>query len=57
VYKQYPDAAKADAVKKLVGWILSSGQNINPQLEFTRIPAPVAQRAIQTVNSSVTASR
>ncbi len=52
VYKQY-DPAKATAIKKFVQWALTSGQSINPSLEYVRIPDAVAKRAIQTVNSSI----
>lgn len=53
VYKNYPNAAKGAAVKKFVNWALTDGQNINDDLNYTRIPAPVAQKVIQTVNSNV----
>lgn len=54
IYKQYP-AAKADAVKKMVNWVMTTGQGINKQLEFTSIPRGTAQKVIQTVNQSVVA--
>ncbi|ACK71216.1 phosphate ABC transporter, periplasmic phosphate-binding protein [Gloeothece citriformis PCC 7424] len=50
VYTDYKDDAKAAQVKRLVKWILTSGQNLNQQLEFTRIPAPVAQRVSAAVD-------
>lgn len=53
VYKQYTNAAKADAVKKLVNWILRDGQQFNDDLNYTRIPSEVANRVLQTVNSTV----
>lgn len=53
VYKQYPDTATADAVKQLVEWVLTDGQEINNSLDYTRIPAPVAQRALQAVQQGV----
>lgn len=53
VYKQYPTAAKADAVKKWINWVLNDGQQYNDDLNYTRIPADVANRVLQTVNSSV----
>lgn len=56
VYKQYPDAAKADAVKTMVSWILNQGQAINPQLGYTRIPNRVATQASQAVSSGVTSA-
>lgn len=54
IYKQYP-AAKAEAVKKMVNWVMTTGQGINKQLEFTSIPSATAQKVIQTVNQSVVA--
>lgn len=53
LYKQYPDAAKATQVKNLMAWILTKGQAINGQLEYTRIPSSVTQRALGAVNSSI----
>ncbi|MEG4015713.1 MULTISPECIES: phosphate ABC transporter substrate-binding protein PstS [unclassified Microcoleus] len=54
IYKQYP-AAKADAIKKMVNWAMTTGQGINKQLEYTSIPQGTAQKVIQTVNQSVVA--
>ncbi len=56
VYKQYPDAAKADAIKKLVGYTLTEGQELNDDLTYTRIPRNVTEQVVQTVNSSVTSN-
>ena len=52
LYKQYP-AQKADAVKKMVTWILSKGQEINKDLGYTRIPQPVIARINKAVNDEV----
>jgi phosphate transport system substrate-binding protein len=49
VKTDYGDAKKAAEIKKLVKWILTTGQSINNQLEYTRIPSVVAQRAIAAV--------
>ncbi|MEG4865050.1 MULTISPECIES: phosphate ABC transporter substrate-binding protein PstS [unclassified Microcoleus] len=54
IYKQYP-AAKAEAIKKMVNWVMTTGQGINKQLEYTQIPTATAQKVIQTVNQSVVA--
>ncbi len=54
IYKQYP-AAKAAAVKKMVNWVMTTGQTLNKGLEFTSIPQATAQKVIQTVNQSVVA--
>ncbi|MEG4518046.1 MULTISPECIES: phosphate ABC transporter substrate-binding protein PstS [unclassified Microcoleus] len=54
IYKQYP-AAKAEAIKKMVNWVMTTGQGINKQLEYTTIPSATAQKVVQTVNQSVVA--
>lgn len=56
VYKNYDQPAEADAVKQMVQWILTEGQEINDDLGYTRIPKSVANRVIQTVNSTVESS-
>jgi phosphate transport system substrate-binding protein len=53
VYKKYSDPAKAEAVKKMVDWILTEGQNLNDDLDYTRIPNSVAERARTVVRSNV----
>jgi phosphate transport system substrate-binding protein len=58
VYKEYPDAAKAEGVKKMVRWILTDGQKLNKNQEYTSIPTKVASDVVAAVDSSVkTASR
>ena len=54
IYKQYP-AAKAEAIKKMVNWVMTTGQGINKQLEFTQIPSATAQKVVQAVNQTVIA--
>lgn len=53
VYRQYPNAAKADAVRKWINWVLTDGQKLNGDLNYTTIPPAVANRVLQTVNSTV----
>lgn len=53
VYKRYPNAAKADAVKKWINWVLKDGQELNGNLDYTRIPPSVVRRVLNTVNSTV----
>ncbi|MBD2136969.1 phosphate ABC transporter substrate-binding protein PstS [Anabaena sp. FACHB-1237] len=53
VYKQYPNAAKAAAVKKWINWVLKDGQQFNDDMNYTKIPADVVNRVLQTVNGSV----
>ncbi len=54
IKKQY-DASKADAVKKMVTWILTKGQDLNKELGYTRIPQTVADKATQAVSTNVAA--
>ncbi|NDJ22454.1 phosphate ABC transporter substrate-binding protein PstS [Nostoc sp. B(2019)] len=53
IYKQYANASKADAVKKWINWVLTDGQQYNDDLSYTKIPSNVANRVLQTVNSTV----
>jgi len=53
VYRNYQQPGKADAVKRMVQWMMTEGQQVNSQLEYTRIPASVANRVVQTVNANV----
>lgn len=53
VYKQYANASKADAIKKWINWVLKDNQQYNDDLNYTKIPSDVANRVLQTVNSSV----
>jgi phosphate transport system substrate-binding protein len=50
VYQNYKNAATANDMKALVKWILTTGQQYNTQLEYTKIPSNVAQRVIAAVN-------
>lgn len=53
VYRNYPNAAKADAVRKWINWVLTDGQQLNASENYTSIPPAVANRALQLVNSTV----
>ncbi|WP_138501606.1 phosphate ABC transporter substrate-binding protein PstS [Nostoc sp. PA-18-2419] len=53
VYKKYTNAAKSDAIKKWINWVLQDGQQYNDDLNYTKIPSDVANRVLQTVNSTV----
>jgi len=55
VKKEYENSQKAEAVKKMAQWILTKGQSLNAQLEYTRIPQSVAQKAMSAVMSNVAA--
>jgi phosphate transport system substrate-binding protein len=51
--KTFKDPAKAKAVKTMVEWILTSGQQFNDDLNYTSIPKGVASKVIQTVKAGV----
>ena len=55
IKKQYP-ADKAAAVKKMVDWILTTGQNTNSKLGYTRIPTATVTAAKNAVNAVSAAS-
>jgi phosphate transport system substrate-binding protein len=49
LYEKYSDPEKAAAIKTLVKWILTEGQEMNGDLEYTRIPESVAQEIIKAI--------
>lgn len=51
--KTQKDPNKAKAIKTMVKWMLTSGQQFNDDLNYTSIPSGVAQRAIEAVESGV----
>lgn len=51
--KNAKSPAKAKAIKDMVKWILTDGQQLNSNLSYTQIPADVANRAIAVVEASV----
>lgn len=53
VYKNYQQPGKADAVKRMVQWMMTNGQKINGELGYTQIPPNVTTQVVQAVNSSV----
>lgn len=53
VYKNYQQPGKAAAVKRMVQWIMTDGQELNDDLEYNRIPSSVANQVVQAVNSGV----
>lgn len=53
VYRNYTQPGDAAAVKRMVQWMLTDGQQFNDDLGYTRIPQSVANRVIQSVNSGV----
>ncbi|NEP50148.1 MAG: phosphate ABC transporter substrate-binding protein PstS [Moorea sp. SIO3C2] len=53
VYEKYPKPELAQGVKDLINWILTEGQDLNEDLQYTRIPEDVANRAIEAVNNNI----
>ncbi|MBW4664600.1 MAG: phosphate ABC transporter substrate-binding protein PstS [Chroococcus sp. CMT-3BRIN-NPC107] len=53
VYRNYTQPGDAAAVKRMVQWIMTNGQQLNDNLGYTRIPQGVASRVVQSVNSGV----
>jgi phosphate transport system substrate-binding protein len=51
--KQQRNPEKAKAIKSMVKWILTDGQQFNSNLNYTSIPAEVASRAIAAVEAGV----
>ncbi|MDC0835802.1 phosphate ABC transporter substrate-binding protein PstS [Geitlerinema sp. CS-897] len=54
--ENYEDAEKAAAIQTIVQWILNDGQDINGELQYTRIPGSVAQAAISAVTNGINAT-
>jgi phosphate transport system substrate-binding protein len=53
VYKQYAKPEESAAIKKWVEWVLSEGQELNANLDYTRIPPATAQKVIKQVQDDV----
>jgi phosphate transport system substrate-binding protein len=51
--KQQRNADRAKAIKTMVKWILTDGQKLNDDLNYTSIPKAVADRAIAAVETGV----
>lgn len=54
VNRKYNEQGEADAVKSMVRWMLTEGQELNDDLGYTRVPESVTNRVIQAVNTGVT---
>jgi len=49
--KKYDDAAKADAMKKLLAWCLTDGQKLSEELHYVSLPEAVARQVLTAVNT------
>ncbi len=50
VYKRY-DAEKLGAIKKWMQWVLTDGQALNKDLDYSRIPESVTKRALTKIDT------
>lgn len=44
-----PDAAKRDAIKTFLKWMLTDGQNYNEGLSYSRLPNPVIEKELKAI--------
>jgi phosphate transport system substrate-binding protein len=47
---QIPDAAKRDAIKGFLLWMLNDGQNYNEGLSYAKLPKPVIDRELKAIS-------
>jgi phosphate transport system substrate-binding protein len=47
---QIPDAAKRDAIKGFLKWMLNDGQNFNEGLSYARLPKPVIEKEKKAIS-------
>jgi phosphate transport system substrate-binding protein len=47
---QIPDAAKRDAIKGFLQWMLDDGQNYNEGLAYAKLPKPVIARELKAIS-------
>jgi phosphate transport system substrate-binding protein len=52
-YKDQTDAAKADALKAFLTYILTDGQTLAPEVNFAPLPAALAEKALAQLDSLV----
>jgi phosphate transport system substrate-binding protein len=46
---QIPDAAKRDAIKDFLKWMLNDGQNYNEALTYAKLPQPVIAKELKAI--------
>ena len=54
IYKQYPEKETARAIKDMVTWVLTKGQELNSKMDYLQMPQPAIEQAIQAVEKQVT---
>ena len=50
VYPQYKNGQKAYEVRRMLKWMLTTGQRVNTQLEYTQVPVSVVQRVLKVID-------
>lgn len=53
LYQKYEDEAAMKSTQEFVTWVLTKGQEFNEDLEYTKIPDELTQKAINVVNSKL----
>ena len=53
IYQKYPTEESMRSTQDFITWVLTSGQEFNEELEYTKIPEEVAQKAINIVNKKL----
>jgi phosphate transport system substrate-binding protein len=49
--KKYEDPAKANAVKKLLGWCLTDGQKLSESLHYVPLPGDIATKVAKAAEA------
>ena len=53
IYQKYPTEEAMQSTQDFISWVLTTGQEFNEELEYTKIPEDVAQKAIDIVNNQL----
>lgn len=57
LYEQYPDSAKADALKKMVNWALKDGKAAVAELGYIPLPDEIATKVVTQLDTIKVASK
>ncbi|MEM8722576.1 MAG: phosphate ABC transporter substrate-binding protein PstS [Cyanobacteria bacterium P01_G01_bin.39] len=53
IYQKYQSETALKSTQEFVTWVLTKGQEFNEDLEYTKIPETVTQKALQLVNNQL----
>ena len=53
IYQKYPTEEAMRSTQEFITWVLTAGQEFNEELEYTKIPEDVGQKAIDIVNNEL----